>query len=110
MFMDYMMLISKKQKNLAKEYKIENVYDSLDEAFENKNCIFDLALPPATLLEVVEKLPQNIYAIFQKPLGRSLEEGNEIRKICHQKNIKACMNFQLRFSPIMLPVYEAIKK
>ena len=53
---------------------------------------------------------ENIYAVFQKPLGRSLEEGNKIREICHQKNIKACMNFQLRFSPISLPVYEAIKQ
>ena len=61
-------------------------------------------------MEVVEKLPENIYAVLQKPLGRSLEEGNKIRKICHQKNIKACMNFQLRFSPIALPVYEAIQQ
>ena len=76
-----------KQKavELAKDFNIKKVYDSLDEAFENSNCIFDLALPPAILLEVVEKLPENIFAIFQKPLGRSLEEGNKIRKICHQK-------------------------
>ena len=98
-----------KADSLAKEYGINKVFNSFEEAFENKDSIFDLALPPANLLEVVEKLPQNIYAIFQKPLGRSLEEGNKIRKICHQKNINACMNFQLRFSPIMLPVYEAIK-
>ena len=99
-----------KARELAKDFNINNVYKSLDEALENQNCIFDLALPPATLLEVVEKLPENIFAIFQKPLGRSLEEGNKIRKICHQKNIKDCMNFQLRFSPIMLPVYEAIRQ
>ena len=61
-------------------------------------------------MEVVDKLPENIYAVLQKPLGRSLEEGNKIRKICHEKNIKACMNFQLRFSPIALPVYEAIRQ
>jgi len=95
---------------LAKEYEIDKVFSTFEEAFENKDCIFDLALPPANLLEVVEKLPEDIYAIFKKPLGRSLEEGNKIRKICHQKNIKACMNFQLRFSPIALPVYEAIQK
>tara|TARA_B100000965_G_scaffold168699_1_gene140719 strand:- start:8677 stop:9756 length:1080 start_codon:yes stop_codon:yes gene_type:complete len=103
-------LDKQKADQLAKEYNIENVYDSLESAFANENCIFDLALPPATLLEVVEKLPDNIHAVFQKPLGRTLEEGNKIRKICHKKNIKACMNFQLRFSPIMLPVYEAINK
>ena len=98
-----------KADSLAKEYGINKVFNSFEEAFENKDSIFDLALPPANLLEVVEKLPENIYAIFQKPLGRSLEEGNKIRKLCHQKNINACMNFQLRFSPIMLPVYQAIK-
>ena len=95
---------------LAKEYEINTVFNSFEAAFANKDCVFDLALPPANLLEAVEKLPENIYAIFQKPLGRTLQEGNDIRKICHKKNIKACMNFQLRFSPIMLPVYEAIRK
>ena len=99
-----------KAEVLAKDFEINKIYNSLEEAFENKDCIFDLALPPANLLEVVEKLPENIYAVLQKPLGRSLEEGNTIRKICHQKNIKACMNFQLRFSPIALPVYEAIQQ
>ena len=49
-----------KAEELAQEYKIENVYDSLEAAFENKDCIFDLALPPAILLEVVDKLPENI--------------------------------------------------
>ena len=99
-----------KAEDLAKEFEINKIYNSLEEAFEHKDCIFDLALPPANLLEVVEKLPENIYAVLQKPLGRSLEEGNKIRKICHEKNINACMNFQLRFSPIALPVYEAIQQ
>ena len=60
-----------KAKELAKDFNINNVYKSLEEAFENQNCIFDLALPPANLLEVVEKLPENIFAssllsIFEK--------------------------------------------
>ena len=63
-----------KASSLAKDYKIEKVFNSFDEAFEDKNCIFDLALPPANLLEVVEKLPENIFAVFQKPLGRTLKK------------------------------------
>ena len=57
----------------------------MEEAFDNKESIFDLALPPANLLDVVEKLPENIYTVLQKPLGRTLKEGNDIRNICHQK-------------------------
>ncbi len=53
-----------KAQTLAKEYEIKKVFNSLEESFENKDCVFDLALPPANLLEVVEKLPENIFAIF----------------------------------------------
>ena len=35
-----------KAKNLAKEFGINNVFNSLEEAFQNKDHIFDLALPP----------------------------------------------------------------
>ena len=80
---------------LAKEYEINTVFNSFEAAFANKDCVFDLALPPANLLEVVEKLPENIYAIFQKPLGRTLQEGNDIRKICHKKKYKSMYEFSI---------------
>jgi len=99
-----------KAKNLAKKFNISQVFSTFEEAIENNQYVFDLALPPVNLLEVVSKLPEDSFAVFQKPLGRTLEEGNKIRKICNQKNIKASMNFQLRFSPTMLALYEAIEK
>jgi predicted dehydrogenase len=61
-------------------------------------------------LEVASKLPNDSFAIFQKPLGRTLDEAKKIKEICNKKNIKASMNFQLRFSPTMLPIYDAIQK
>jgi predicted dehydrogenase len=99
-----------KAKKLAKKFNISQVFSTFEEAIQNNQYVFDLALPPANLLEVVSKLPEDSFAVFQKPLGRTLEEGNKIRKICNQKNIKASMNFQLRFSPTMLALYEAIEK
>lgn len=99
-----------KAKNVAKKFNISHVYSSFEEATENNQYIFDLALPPVNLLEAVSKLPQDSFAILQKPLGRTLEEAKKIRKICNLRNIKASMNFQLRFSPTMLALYEAIQK
>ncbi|MDC0861185.1 Gfo/Idh/MocA family oxidoreductase, partial [Alphaproteobacteria bacterium] len=99
-----------KAQELAKKFNIDLVYDSLGDAIKDNDCIFDLALPPANLLEVVSQLPRNSFTILQKPLGRTLEEGRQIKKICDEKNITASMNFQLRFSPTMLPLYEAIDK
>ena len=43
-----------KADSLANEYGIEKVFSSIEEAFDNKECIFDLALPPANLLDVVK--------------------------------------------------------
>ena len=100
----------KKAKDLAEKFNINKVFDTFEEAVEDNECIFDLALPPANLLEVASKLPNDSFAIFQKPLGRTLEEAKKIKEICNIKNIKASMNFQLRFSPTMLPIYEAIQK
>ena len=99
-----------KAKDLAEKFNINKIFDTFEEAVEDNNCIFDLALPPANLLEVASKLPKDSFAIFQKPMGRTLEEAKKIKEICHEKNIKASMNFQLRFSPTMLPVYDAINK
>ena len=50
----------------SKPFKFEKGNAAHNFALKIENCIFDLALPPAILLEVVEKLPENIFAIFQK--------------------------------------------
>ena len=80
---------NKKAKDLAEKFTINKVFDTFEEAIEDNECIFDLALPPANLLEVASKLPNDSFAIFQKPLGRTLEEAKKIKEICNIKNIKA---------------------
>ena len=41
-------------------------------------------------------------------MGRDLEEARKIRELCREKQLKAAVNFQLRFSPMMLPIREAL--
>ena len=40
--------------------------------------------------------------LLQKPMGRDLDEATAILKLCRAKRLKAAVNFQLRFSPMML--------
>ena len=35
-----------KAKTLANEFGVNKIFQTIDEAFQNTNCIFDLALPP----------------------------------------------------------------
>ena len=48
-----------KAQELAKKFNIDLVFENLEEAIKDNDCIFDLALPPANLLDVVSQLPEN---------------------------------------------------
>ena len=99
-----------KAKKCAKDFEIKEIYNSLDEAFLKKNVVFDIAVPPAILRDVVKKIPEKSICQFQKPLGNSFDQAREIKKIVIDKKITACVNLQLKFSPMMLALKDAIDK
>ena len=102
--------LNEKATKCAKEFKIQRVYKNLDEALKENNVVFDIAVPPAKLLEVVKKIPKNSICQLQKPIGNSLEEARAVKQIIKEKNITASANLQLKFSPMMLALSDAIKK
>ncbi len=85
-------------------------YPSLDEAIATPEAIYDLALPPGAHLDVLPKLPDGATVLLQKPMGRDLAEATAILKLCREKQLKAAVNFQLRFSPMMLAVADAVER
>ena len=60
--------------------------------------------------KVLEKLPDHTSVLIQKPMGSDLEEAKEIKEICVRKKLNAAVNFQLRFSPMMLALRDAMSK
>ena len=94
----------------ATDFGIKKVYKDLADALEEEDVIFDIAVPPSVLLYIVRVIPKNSICQFQKPLGNSLEEAREITKIVKEKKITACVNLQLKFSPMMLALRDAIEK
>ena len=103
-------LNSETAKNLAKDFNIKNIYKNLDDALNNEDVVFDIAVPADQLLSIVQKLPLNSYALLQKPMGSNVQEAEEILKTCKERNITAALNFQLRFSPMMLCLKDALNK
>ena len=102
--------IEEKAIKCAEDFKIKEIYKSLEDALKKKNVVFDIAVPPAILIDVVKKIPENSICQFQKPLGNSLDQAREIKKIVNEKKIIACVNLQLKFSPMMLALKDAIDK
>ncbi len=86
------------------------VFNSLDEALATEGAVFDLATPPAAHLPVLERVPAGAGVLIQKPMGSDLDGATEILKVCRARGLKAAVNFQLRFSPMMLAVKDALDR
>lgn len=64
--------------------------------------VYDLAVPPAAIAGILPALPDGAAVLIQKPMGPDLAGAREIRAICRDKGLKSAINFQLRFSPMMM--------
>lgn len=98
-----------KARALADTWGVK-VYATVEEAAAVENAVFDLATPPAAHARVLSALPDGAPVLIQKPMGADLATATEILKICRDKKLKAAVNFQLRFAPMMLALKDAIAK
>jgi predicted dehydrogenase len=96
---------------VAKEFEIGRVYADAAEAFRCSpaETVFDLATPPDAILEVLEHAPIGSGVLIQKPLGREINEARAIRALCRRRNLKAAINFQLRYAPAILAARKMIE-
>ena len=85
-------------------------FASLAAAIASPGAVFDLALPPGAHLEVLPQLPDGATVLLQKPMGRTLDEATAILQLCRAKRLVAAVNFQLRFSPMLLAVADAVAR
>jgi predicted dehydrogenase len=93
---------------LAREFGIARVFESLDEALAVEGAVFDVALPPAELSGMVERLPVGAAALLQKPMGVDLADATRILETCRLRKITAAVNFQLRFAPNFLVLRDLV--
>ncbi|MBN9317490.1 MAG: Gfo/Idh/MocA family oxidoreductase [Devosia sp.] len=87
-----------------------HAFATLDEAIATRGAVYDLALPPGAHLDVLPRLPDGAAVLLQKPMGRDLAEATAILELCRKKRLTAAVNFQLRFSPMMLAVADAVER
>lgn len=94
----------------AAKFGISRVFESLTGAAATTGVVFDVAVPPEEILGILRALPDQSAVLIQKPMGRHLREAREIRQLCRDKQLIAAVNFQLRFSPMMLAIRDALAR
>lgn len=100
---------AEKAAALAGQWGIR-AFATREEALSVEGAIFDLATPPAAHAELLTALPRGSFALIQKPMGSDLTQATEILRVCRERNIRAAVNFQLRFAPMMLALKDAVEK
>ncbi|GFE48910.1 oxidoreductase [Roseobacter cerasinus] len=85
-------------------------FASPEEAARLGDVVFDLATPPDAHAAILEGLPAGAPVLIQKPMGSDLAGASEILQICRARQLKAAVNFQLRFAPMMLALRDAIDR
>jgi predicted dehydrogenase len=97
---------------LARDFDVPVVHASLEEAIAacGSEGVFDLALPPEAVLDTVRQLPHGATVLIQKPLGPDGATARRIVAELDARAIVAATNFQLRFTPSMLAIGDAVDK
>lgn len=90
-------------QKLADTFGIPNVYNSVAEAVKlaPANAVYDLTIMPEQYIEALKQLPDGSAVLIQKPMGDDFIQAKEILELCRSKNLKAAINFQLRFAPFV---------
>jgi predicted dehydrogenase len=94
----------------ARQFGIEKVFDSLDEACAVGGTLFDVAVPGDQIASVVERLPDRAAVLIQKPMGEDLAMARVILDACRSRRLVAAMNFQLRFSPNVMALTDLVER
>ncbi len=94
----------------AAKWALPQVFARLEDAFATPEVVFDVALPPQALADVLPRLPDGAVVLIQKPLGLDLADATRLRELCRRKRLIAAVNFQLRFSPLMLALRDAVER
>ena len=83
-------------------------YTTPEQAAGIDDVVFDLATPPDAHASILSILPKGAPVLIQKPMGSDLNGATEILSICRDRSLRAAVNFQLRFAPMMLALQDAV--
>ncbi|MBI1416773.1 MAG: gfo/Idh/MocA family oxidoreductase [Limimaricola sp.] len=101
-----------RRASLARDFAIPATYASVAEAVaaHGNDVAYDIAVPPGAITDILPSLPKGAAVLIQKPMGPDLATARVIRQICRDRDLKAAVNFQLRFSPMMMAARQAIEQ
>lgn len=99
-------------QQMATKFQVPTVYASIAEAGAQApaDAVFDVAVPASAIPDVIRELPDRRAVLIQKPMGENLVQARVIQTLCHEKQLTAAINFQLRYAPFVLAARSLIEQ
>ena len=94
--------------NEERAKEVASTIPELVEIAKKNDAVFDIAVPASATASILKQLPDGAAVLMQKPMGESIEQAKEILDICHEKNLIAGVNFQLRQAPYIIAARQLI--
>ena len=96
---------------LASDHGLSRTWTDVAEAVAEcrTDVVYDIAVPPGAITAILPHLPDGAAVLIQKPMGSDLAQARAIRDLCREKSLTAAVNFQLRFSPMMMLARQAVE-
>lgn len=103
---------AERAKMMQEKFALPALYTSLEHAIAEApaNAVFDIAVPGVAIAGILRELPRGAAALIQKPMGDDLAQAQNILKICHERELTAAINFQLRFAPFIIAARDIIER
>lgn len=100
-----------KARTTASTFGISNVYNSIGEMISSapNDIVYDIAVPAAALIGILEQLPDGTAVLFQKPMGENYSDAKRILALSKKKKLTAAVNFQLRYAPFITELRNIMK-
>lgn len=95
---------------LAAEHGTTALAGMAEATAHGTGAVYDIAVPPEAIPEILAALPEGATVIIQKPMGSDLAAADAILRVVRARRLRAAVNFQLRFAPAFLALKDAIAR
>jgi predicted dehydrogenase len=95
---------------LAAEFAVPHVSPTLEDAVRAApaGSVYDVAVPASSIQDVLARLPAGSPVLVQKPFGEDLAHAGTLLALCRERELRAAVNFQLRWAPYVVAARERI--
>lgn len=102
--------LSERARKAAKNKGIKNVYEKYEDLLKDKNIDAVIISLPNFLHEeaAIKSAESGKHILLEKPLARTVDEGEKIISAAHRNSVKLMVGFDMRFDPLAQMIHDKV--